>query len=491
MTKRDFCRAMRRGIFFVIFLVSVFLRVLWAQDDNAINFDGRMLAGINGDSFYSLLLTHGLPNFAYQLNSNVAYTNDFEDNKNSSFIINETGFNGEVTLSDYWKLIPEFEISNSSYGMFDNQFYSREDKDLIKFRMKSEFKPTPARWDFDFSFARFDHNLESRESALNATEVDDTFYSEKAVIGLEYVWSASNKAGFKVETLQNRYPKSYKDDRFASCEFFGSFKITEYSMLTLAPVVSWHSDETDYFYFKGSISSINLKSVSLELLHEYKLVPYKPDEEIYTKKYIAIPYDLPSATVNHSELRGEIFLRYEAGTEEILALRNFRLRLSGIFEKSDNFYNYYALPENIITLEPIEASFAKARSELYSTLYIAGNPFSVDFKYDYYKYFTDDKYKDVRITYRPANAFSLALGYSGEILEINWENTYQDDVYVDPYSDQKLSSFIVGNLDLNIKLHKSFYLYGRVNNIYNDKYYLREGYPEPGMQFFGGLRIII
>ena len=482
-------KEIKKRFFFAILLIFILSYSLWAQDENAINFDGRMLAGVNGDSFYSLLLTHGLPNFAYQLNSNVAYTNDFEDHKNSSFIINETGFNGEVTLSDYWKMIPEFEISNSSYGMFDNPFYSREDKDLIKFRVKNEFKPTPARWDFDFSFARFDHNLESRESVVNSKEVDDTFYSEKGIIALEYVWSASNKAGFKIDTLQNRYHRPYKDDRFAYCEVFGSFKVTEYSMLTLAPVVSWHSDGTDYFYFKGSVSSINIRNVSIEVLHEYKLVPYKPDEEIFNKKYIYLSYDLPSATVNHSELRGELFLRYEAGAEDILALRNFRFKISGVFEKSNNFYNYYAMPENVIALEPVEASFAKSRAELYSTLYIAGNPFSVDFKYDYYKYFAKDS--DIRITYRPENSFYLTLGYVGTLFEINWENIYHDEVYIEPYSDKTLNSFVVGNLDFNVKLHKSFYLYARVSNIYDEKYYLRDGYPEPGVQFFGGLRIMI
>jgi hypothetical protein len=127
------------------------------SSSSSINFDGRMLAGLNGDSMYSMLITQGLANFAYQLNSSIVYTNDFEKYDNSSFISNDTGFNGEVTIKDYWKMIPEFEISNSTYGMFDNAYYGRENKDHVKFRIKNEFKPAPARWEIDLSSSRYDH----------------------------------------------------------------------------------------------------------------------------------------------------------------------------------------------------------------------------------------------------------------------------------------------------------------------------------------------
>jgi outer membrane cobalamin receptor len=49
----------------------------------------------------------------------------------------------------------------------------------------------------------------------------------------------------------------------------------------------------------------------------------------------------------------------------------------------------------------------------------------------------------------------------------------------------------MGSLELNIKLYRTFYIYSRINNIYNEEYFLRDGYPEPGVQFFAGLRITI
>lgn len=490
------------GLYAVITMLLIFSSGAYAQDANgssgtavynssSINFDGRMLAGLNGDSMYSMLMTQGLANFAYQLNSSVVYTNDFEQYDNSSFISNDTGFNGEVTLTDYWKMIPEFEISNSTYGMFDNLYYGRENKDHVKFRIKNEFKPAPARWEIDLSTSRYDHELEKNEDQTALQNVDDTFYSSRGVLGMEYVWSASNKAGFRLEGIKNNYPIEYEDDSFASGELFGSFKITEYTMLTLSPVVSWHNDGTDYYYFKGNISSINIKYVAIELLHEYKLVPYDPAHDIYSKKYISIPYEVPSATVNHSELKSELLLNFEKGEQSTAGIENLKFRFVGIYERSNNFYNYTSQEEDVLSITPIEASFVNARGEFSTSVYILDHRFDVETSYYYFNYIPGRRFRDTNITYRPENIFAVNLAYAGPVFEINWENSFNGDVYVDPESEQKLKSFVLGNLELHIKLYRTFYIYSRINNIYNEEYYLRDGYPEPGVQYFAGLRISI
>lgn len=461
------------------------------NSSSSINFDGRMLAGLNGDSMYTVLMTQGLPNFAYQLNSSVIYTNDFGNYDNSSFISNDTVFNGSIGMTDYWKLIPEFELSNSTYGMFDNPYYSRENKDRLKFRLKNEYKPTPARWDLDLNFSRYDHKLDNIDSTGSAVEVDDTFYSSRGVLGMDYVWSASNKFGFRIESMQNDYPEKYKDDKFVSGELPFSFEVTEFVMLNLSPVVSWHNDGTDYAYFKGNVSTINIRHITIEFLYEHKLVPYDPAEEIYQKKYISIPYDLPSATVNHTEFNFEYLLNFESGEQSTAGVENLKFRFKSIYESSNNFYNYTPLSENIITLTPIEASFTNLKGELAASLYIASHKFDIESSYDYYNYRARKDDNDIRITYRPENIFSINIAYSGPLIEVTWENSLNDDVYINPGTSQKLDSYILGNLDFNIKLYKTFYLYSRINNLYNQEYYLRDGYPEPGIQFFTGLRIII
>lgn len=454
------------------------------------NFDGRMLAGLNGDSMFSLSMTQGLQNFAYQLNSNLSNNNDFGNYNNSSFTSNETDFTGELSPFDNWKIIPEFEIANSSYGMFENHDYSRENKDKIKLSLKNEYKPVPARWDFDINYARYDHGLKETDTS---SEDKDTFHSMQAVIGMEYIWSASNKIGIRLENGLNRYPEEYKDDSYSTNEFYVSFKVTEYTMLTLTPMLCWNKDGTDYFYFKGNISSINLKYLSLELLHEYYLSSYKPEDVMFSQKYMSSVYDLPPATINHTELKSE--LETETGTDSdvFLGVKGASLKLTGVYETNNNFYNYYPLSsvENLLSAEAVPVNYFNGKAEFVTTIILFTQMINLGFAYEYYKYLPQKEYEDINITYRPENVYTLNLSYEGKWVEINWANIYRGYVYVDPYEDRKLKSSVLGTLDVHLKLYDTFYLHSRIINLYDREYSYREGYPEPGIQFFIGLRIII
>jgi len=453
------------------------------------NFDGRMLAGLNGDSIFSLSMTQGLSNFAYQLNSNVTNINDFGRNNNTSFMTNETGFTGELSLFDSLKIIPEFEIANSSYGMYENQVYSRENKDKIRIRLKSEYKPEPARWIFDLNYARYDHGLKETNTSI---EDGDTFHSMKGVIGMEYIWSASNKFGIRSENGLNKYPRIYKDDSYSSNEIYGSSKITEYTMLTLTYMLCWNKDSSNYLCYKGDISTINLKYLSLELLHEHILSSYKPEEVMYSQKFMSSLYDLPPASIYHTELKCVLEAETGTGTDVLIGVKRAGLRLRGIYEDNNNFYNYYPLnPENILSAEAVPVNFYNGKAEFVTTVILFTLVFEMDFAYDYYRYIPQKKYTEMRVTYRPENIFTCSVSYEGKWLEINWLNSYRGDVYVDPVTERKLGSSILGTLDVHLKLYDTLYLHSRVINLYNEKYSFREGYPEPGVQFFTGLRIII
>lgn len=459
-----------------------------ASASSKTNFDGRMLAGLNGDSMFSLSMTQGLKDFAYQLNSNVSNNNDFGNYNNSSFTTNETGFTGEISILDFWKIIPEFEITNSSYGMFENPYFSRENNDKISLRLKNEYKPVPARWDFDLNYARYDHVLKETETS---TVEEDTFHSMQGIIGMEYIWSASNKIGIRTENGLNKYPELYEDDSYSNNEFYVSFKVTEYTMLTLTPMLCWNKDGSDLLYFKGNISSINLKYLSMELLHEYKLSSYKPEEVMYSQKYMSNVYDLPPATINHTEFKSELEGETGIDADALIGVKSAGLRLAGIYEKNNNFYNYYPLVEQILSAEAIPADYFNGRIEFVTTVILFTQVIDMEFKYDYYRYSPQESYDEVKITYRPENIFTCNLSYEGTWLEINWANSFRDSVYVDPADDRKLGNSILGTLDIHLKLYDTLYLHSRIINLYNEKYSFREGYPEPGIQFFTGLRVII
>jgi len=375
--------------------------------------------------------------------------------------------------------------------MFENPYYSRENKDKIRIRLKNEYKPVPARWGLDLNYARYDHGLKQTESS---TEEVDAFHSMKGIIGMEYIWSASNKVGIISENGLNKYPEQYEDDSYSYNEFYASFKVTEYTMITLTPMLCWNIDGSDYFYFKGNMSSINLKYLSLELLHEYKLSSYKPEEVMYSQKFMSNVYDLPPATINRTELKSE--LEAETGTDldVLFGVRRAGLRLRGVYEDNNNFYNYYPLNENnenILSAEAFPVNYLNGKAEFVTTVILFTQVIDMEFSYDYYRYIPQKPYNDKKITYRPQNVLTCNLSYEGKRLEINWENSYRGKVYVDPADERMLGSSLLGTLDIHIKLYDTLYLHSRIINLYNEEYSFREGYPEPGIQFLTGLRIII
>ncbi len=455
------------------------------------NFDGRMLAGLNGDSMFSISMTQGLENFAYQLNSDFSNNNDFEDYSNSGFTTHQSGFTGAISLSDYWKIIPEFEISSSSYGMFENPYYSRENNDTTRIRLKSEYKPVPARWDIDFHYARYDHVLKETDTSFVE---EDTTHTMQGIVGMEYIWSASNKMGLRSENGYNKYPELYDEDAYSNNDLYFSFKVTEYTMLTAAYLPSWNKDGSEYLCYRANISSINLKYLSLELMNERKLVPYKPDEVMYSQKFMSNVYDLPPATVNHTELKSEFEGETDAESESFFAIKRAVLKLAGIYERNNNFYNYYPLSgqeQDILSAEAMPANYFNGRVEFVTTFILFTQVIDIDFKYDYYSYTKKNSYDDINITYRPDNIYTCAISYEGSWLEIEWEKSFRDNVYVDPEDDRQLESSLLGTLDIHLKLHDTLYLHSRIINLYDEKYSYREGYPEPGIQFFAGLRVII
>lgn len=453
------------------------------------NFDGRMLAGLNGDSMYSFSMTQGMQGFAYQLNSSLSNNNDFNDYSNTSFNTHETGFTGELTLFDNWKIIPEFEITNSSYGMYDNQYYSRESRDKIRLRLKNEYKPVPDRWEFDLNYARYDHGLTKTDNSVK----EDTFHTMKGIAGMEYIWSASNKFGIRSENGLNRYPDEYKvkDDSYSYNEIYVGFKITEYTMLTLTPMLCWNADGTDYFYYKSNISTINIKYLSIELLHEHKLSPYRPEELMFSQKFMSALYNLPPSDIYRTELKCALDVETGAGANAFFGVKKAGLRLRGVYEDNNNFYNYYPTSERLLSAESIPVNFFNGKAEFVTTLILFTQLIDMEFTSDNYRYLPQGSYKNVNVTYRSARSFTCNISYEGKWLEINWTNSYRKDVYVEPGSSRKLPDSVLGTLDVHIRLYDTLYLHSRIINLYNEEYNYRDGYPEPGVQFFTGLRVII
>ena len=214
-----------------------------------------------------------------------------------------------------------------------------------------------------------------------------------------------------------------------------------------------------------------------------------PEEFLVQQKYIKPALDLPPSTVNHSELKTVFDFDFSSEEGSLLSISAMKLKLGGYFEDSSEFYNYYSRVENVLSADSISVKYVNASAEFVTTFGILGQKVNVGFVYDYFRYFPDNR--EIYITYRPENTFKFNVVLTGSIVEINWSNTYTDEVYTSPLNNNKLDPVLSGSLDIHIKVYETFYIDSRISNLYNRKYSYRDGYPEPGLQYFAGLRVMI
>ncbi|HPI23683.1 MAG TPA: hypothetical protein PLE73_10825, partial [Spirochaetota bacterium] len=96
-----------------------------------------------------------------------------------------------------------------------------------------------------------------------------------------------------------------------------------------------------------------------------------------------------------------------------------------------------------------------------------------------------------RVTYRPDHAFDGKLSYNGAWWKVQWGNRYIDPVFIDPDRADRLDRALIGSFGAQFRLLDGLFANLRVENLYNNKYNLRDGYPEPGITVLGGLRIML
>jgi hypothetical protein len=457
------------------------------QKSENVNVDARMLYGQYNNISSDFSIIQNLDFFTYQLSSDLKRSNDFEYT-NSSFYESDIGFTGRADISETWKLRPEMEVNNESHGMYSNPVFSREEKDKIIVNIKNEYKPTPSRWDFNFGGGQYVHRL---VSSVDSSVERSGFNKANEEIGWEYIWSASNRFGFKHNYSHYFYfEDEIDDDRHMSNEIYFSFKIIEYLMIGMGGIVDWDADnEKNEGWFpsgNGSISTSGMKYLSLELSYIYDLVPFNPEDFYFEQKYISPNYELLPGKEHNVNLKGELDFRFESKSN--FSVKQVRLKGKGSYIKNDNFYNYFSLAGNVITAEEIPIEIYRFKGDMITDLRIFNNQLKFIFNYEY-NHFKADR----NITYNPIDIFGGTLNFRNNGWEVEWDNKYIGEVFINPdVSDtRKLESVIIGSLKLQLKMVKTFYFYARINNLYDKKYSYREGYFEPGITFLSGLRIII
>ncbi|MCU0822348.1 MAG: hypothetical protein MUC95_07745 [Spirochaetes bacterium] len=456
-------------------------------------------------------------NFVSLLNTDLRRSNDFGYGKtpfnddtvyaNSSYYENKIGFTGNYNFSDSWKAIFDLEANNDSRGMFDQsvyqrewgpanpQVYSREEKDKFKLNFKTitkEFSKSSELY-FNLGTGQYVHRLikvaseDPDKSRVN--QVNPEF-------GGEYIWSASNRIRFKTDYLKYDYStKEGRDDWHYEAEVIFDLKMPRNFLLSLGLNFDANEDVKDSPYSKdegettghvakeylkdifiAGLSYKGMKKFSTEFLYRFDIVPFRPEEFYLEQKYIKPTFDLPPAEVHHSDIK----IDYKANN-------TLSLKGSFIYEKNSAFYNYQPVLGNVLSVlkdTTIPVEFYNSGLDAGLNIYDKIIEVTMSYMYSYYK-------ADENITYHPHHMFSNVIKFNSEKMVIEWGNKLSGDVYYEPDNNSKIPTALIGYLGIQLTIYEGFNFYSNIDNLYNNRYNIRKGYPEPGITLTGGLRILI
>ncbi|MDA3899435.1 MAG: hypothetical protein PF637_02835 [Spirochaetes bacterium] len=453
------------------------------------NLDMQVVYGQYNNMLSTINLSQERGGFAYILKSNYKRSNDYgyKDTvyNNSSYFENLLEFTGNVSFSDRFSSIFTVGVENDSRGMFDKLDYSREEKDKVTFYSKNTRKFSQnyeAYVAFDAAF--YKHRLEGRDDEAEPVRNYLTRYAGE--VGGEYIWSSSNRISYMVQGSQYNYSEQgIGDDRFVHGQIVDDFKITGLFGANVGINTAWSKDSGLFAWDLGGMPLPLMPIAGVTFYgndyytvytnYRYTLESFRPEEYYYSLNYISPTYNLPPARVHYADIQLDVMVRSA-----------FTLKSIFSFENSDNFYNY--LPsensDNLLTAHAVEAEVVSFSTDL--DLNIIGKTLRLLGSYQFKSFHAKEN-----ITYLPSNTYTLGLRYEGDLLKVDWTNNFLGEVYVDPEDNRTLDNSTMGYLDIQFKTIESFYAYLRLENLYNSRYYIRDGYPEAGLTVLFGLRIIL
>ncbi len=480
----------------VVVLFFISLSSLWSQTNsggdgetrklNDINVDGKILMGNHGYQNMACSLIHGLRDFTYQINTEFEQLDGFDNLNYSGRNSGYAECTAEINVNDYWKIIPQFEGGNKTLGMFDNSAYSCEKRNFIGGRLRNEYKPAPARWSFDLFCLNYNEELVEKTTGTGSAE---NFTKSGYQLNMEYIWSASNKVGVSLNGEYVDYDEEYEDDYSYSSEFYGTFKITEFIMLTVSPKILINKDKTDYLYFRGGASTVGIKYLSLEINYQYDNRSYDPALFLNENRYARIRYDVDPSVVHRTEVKCNF--QVNNAISGFFNLENLGITLHSFFEKNDNYYNYDLDGDNLVYIEEMPANLLNGGADFVTKFSIATHKFGIEVAYNFYRYLKDESESERNITYKPEHTLKASVVYENRFFEISLENLFRTEVYERIDSNEKLESKLEGVLSFYVKVSESLHLYGKVDNLYDETLLYRYGYPEQGRFYSAGLRIAL
>lgn len=451
-----------------------------------INLDAMFLYGQYNRLVWLGSLTQSIDAFSYQLNSQFNRSNDF-GYRHSGYYDNTFGFTGEAAPTEKWRLTPEVEVKNESRGMFRNVFYNREEKDRVGVKFKSDYKPMPTRWILNIGGVYFTHRLDATQTpdwlTLKPYHSSD-FYKINAEFGWEYIWSAANKLSFNSTFSYYFFRQPYDFDSWVANELMWNFNITEHFKFSLGPRYTYNQDRGHFPSGKIEVATANIRYFSVGASYVYELVPFTPEQLYYDQRYVKPEYNLLPGKGHHAEYYMGFDMNIN-GTKPF-HVKKLKIKGTGTYVTNDRFYAFYSLPEQVLKTHRMKLEQIRARGEAAIGFAFYSAYCELGGKYEYtYSYASD------YVTYQPVHAGQGYARLSVYRFESEFSTGYRDRVHSSPFCPRTLKPALIGSLSLQIKVVESFFLFGRIDNIYNSKYSTVSGYPEQGRSVVGGVRIIL
>ena len=467
------------------------------------NIDMQLVYGLYNNMLSSISLSREQRNSAFLLNSNFTRSNDFGYNRrvyeNTGFYNMKIGGTASVNTTETGKLLSEIEVNNDSRGMYKNPVYSREDKDEAKLRARYLSKLTS---EFEgyvlLGGALYKHRL---HAVLPIDRESSSLGHGVAEMGGEYIFSGSNRIRGKInggyyvyyhnarainehrfrtdDPVQNAclytYLGSAPDDLYMSAEIIDDFNLTKNFGVSLGIGFDMNRDDMKWRY-PAPIAGLTLKGLkylSAALQYRFDLRPFAPEEFYLQQKYIMPAYDLPPGRVHRGEGRLELKLN-----------ETLNVRCGLLVERNNRFYNYRPVYGDVLSAETLAVTRYSPRLDAVLSLYKSLLEITIGYEYNRFD-------ASQRITYTPQHEATGSVKYNGRTWKIEWANRYAYKIFTDPDDGNTLSPTLLGSFGIQRQMLEGFYAYFRIENLYNTRYTLREAYPEPGVTFLGGLRILI
>lgn len=467
------------------------------------NLDMQLVYGLYNNMLSSISLSREQKNSAFLLNSNFTRSNNFGYNsrifENTSFYNMKIGGTASVNTTETGKLLSEIEVNNDSRGMYKNPVYSREDKDEAKLwgkylsKLTSEFEGYVS-----LGGALYKHRLQSTQAIDRESS---SLGHGVAEIGGEYIFSGSNRIRGRVnggyyiyyhnaksinehplrsnDPVQNAYLYSYlgraPDDRYIGAEIIDDFNLTKNFGVSLGLGLDLNRDDREWYY-PVPIAGLTLKGLkyfSASLQYRFDLRPFAPEEFYLQQKYIMPAYDLPPGRVHHGEGRLELAIN-----------ETVNVKCGLLVERNNRFYNYRPVFGDVLSAETLAVTMYTPRLDAVFSFYKKILEIAIGYEYNRFD-------ASQHITYKPLHKATGSVKYNGKSWKLEWSNSYIQKIFTDPDDGNTLSPALIGSFGIQRQMLEGFYAYFRIENLYNTRYTLREAYPEPGITFLGGLRILI